>query len=261
MKKILVTAMVFAMMLPLFATDKAPEFKLENMKGKVVKLSDFQKEGLVILDFWATWCAPCKKALPKLSKLHEKYENVNVVTICTDKPRKVAEAKKLVKSQKYKFHTLFDTKGVVSKLYNVTSIPHSIMIAPDGTILYDHTGYQDGDEKKMEAVIDKWVQSKKMLRNKNIKIKKAAINPLGKVEKKVIEEEAVKPKITQKKSGTDLKSSSAKPLIGKPEVKKEAVKLKVETTEKLKNVDSIGKVEEKITDEKEEDSTEEAGNK
>ncbi len=190
--------MLATIMLPLFAANKAPEFKLENMKGKVVKLSDFQKDGLVILDFWATWCAPCKKALPKMSKLHEKYENVNVVTICTDKPRKVANAKKLVKSQKYKFHTLFDTKGTVRKLYNVNNIPHTIVISPKGTILYEHTGYQDGDEKKLEKVIEEWTNTQNLLNAKkpNVKIKKPVLKT--KADKTVSEIEKVEGKVTEK---------------------------------------------------------------
>ena len=243
MKKILIIMMVTVIMLPIFASDKAPEFKLENLKGKIVKLSDFQKEGLVILDFWATWCAPCKKALPKMSKLHEKYDNVNVVTICTDKPRKVSAAKKLVKSQKYKFHTLFDTKGTVRKLYNINNIPRTIIISPDGTIIYDHTGYQEGDEKKLEKVITGWMNAKTMIEDKKSTLKKKGIGtPLGKVEKKEIVEEK---DIKSKKEAVETK------------LKKPALKI----SEKEEEVDPIGKVEDRIKDKTEEEEAEEAGDK
>ncbi len=143
----------------LFAAEKVQDFQLENMKGKMVKLSDFQQEGLVILDFWASWCVPCKKALPKLDELHKEYENVNVVTICTDKPRTKRKAIAEVKSHKYEFHTLFDSKKVVQKQFNIVNIPRTLIIAPDGEILYDHTGYKRGDEEHYKEIIIKWLET------------------------------------------------------------------------------------------------------
>ncbi|MCD6176210.1 MAG: TlpA family protein disulfide reductase [Candidatus Cloacimonetes bacterium] len=158
MKNIFAILLIAFMVIQLTAVDKAGDFKLENLEGKQVKLSDFQKEGLVILDFWATWCVPCKNGLPKLNELHEKYDSVNVIAINTDKPRKKSAAVSHIKSNKFKFQTLFDPKKVVQKQFNITSIPHTIIIDPDGTIIYDHTGYQRGDEKHYEEVIIKWLE-------------------------------------------------------------------------------------------------------
>ncbi len=155
-KKIILTGMIVILTLFISALEKAPDFKLENMKGKQVKLSHFLEEGLVILDFWATWCVPCKKALPELNRIHQEYDSVNVVTVCTDKPRKTDKAKSFIKSNKYKFKTLFDPGKKVRNLYKVTNIPRTFLIAPDGTILYDHLGYNKGDEKHLEEEIRKW---------------------------------------------------------------------------------------------------------
>ena len=142
----------------LVSAEKAGEFKLKNIEGKQVKLSDFQKEGLVILDFWATWCVPCKNGLPKINEIHEKYDNVNVLAINVDKPRKKAAAVSLVKSNRFSFHVLFDSKKIVQKQYNITNIPRTLIIDQDGIIIYDHTGYQRGDEKHYEEVIVKWLE-------------------------------------------------------------------------------------------------------
>jgi len=158
MKNIFIFMMLILLTLQLVAAEKAGDFKLENIEGKQVKLSDFQKEGLVILDFWATWCVPCKNGLPKINELHEKYDNVNVLTINVDKPRKKAAAISTVKSNRFTFHTLFDSKKVVQKQYNITNIPRTLIIDQDGTIIYDHTGYQRGDEKHYEKVIVKWLE-------------------------------------------------------------------------------------------------------
>ena len=161
MKNILVILLIMIVTIQLVAAEKAGEFKLENLEGKQVKLSDFQEKGLVILDFWATWCVPCKNGLPKINELHEKYDSVNVLAINVDKPRKKAAAVSHVKSNRFTFHTLFDPKKIVQKQFNVTNIPRTLIIDQDGTIIYDHTGYQRGDEKHYEEVIIKWLKEQK----------------------------------------------------------------------------------------------------
>ncbi len=162
MKNIFVTILIVVLAIQLMASEKAGEFKLENIDGKQVKLSDFQKEGLVILDFWATWCVPCKNGLPKINELHEKYDNVNVLAINVDKPRKKSNAISHIKSNRFKFHTLFDPKKNVQKQYNITNIPRTLIIDQDGTIIYNHTGYQRGDEKHYEEVIIKWLEDQEI---------------------------------------------------------------------------------------------------
>ena len=161
MKNIIVLALIIVIAFNLSAADKAGDFKLENIDGKQVKLSDLQKEGLVILDFWATWCVPCKNGLPKLNELHKKYDNVTVVAVCADKPRKKDKAVSHIKSNRFSFVTLFDTKSVVQKMFNVSNIPRTIFITPDSNIIYDHTGYQRGDEKHYEEIIIKWLDGQK----------------------------------------------------------------------------------------------------
>ncbi|MCF7794284.1 MAG: TlpA family protein disulfide reductase [Candidatus Cloacimonetes bacterium] len=158
MKKILLSIIVLSVAFVLMADDQAVEFKLENIKGKMVKLSDLQKDGLVIIDFWATWCVPCKNALPKLNELHNKYDNVTVVAISTDKPRKKDKAVSHIKSNRFNFVTLFDPTKTVQKQFNVTNIPRTLMIDPEGNIIYDHTGFQRGDEVEYEEVIQSWLE-------------------------------------------------------------------------------------------------------
>ena len=153
--------LIIIIAIQLTAAEKVGEFKLENIEGKQVKLSDFQKEDLVILDFWATWCVPCKNSLPKINDIHEKYDNVNVLAINVDKPRKKAAAVSHVKSNRFTFHTLFDSKKVVQKQFNITNIPRTLIIDQDGTIIYDHTGYQRGDEKHYEEIIIEWLEKQK----------------------------------------------------------------------------------------------------
>ena len=162
LRNLIITIVLILILNQLFAFDKAQDFKLENMKGKQVKLSDFLEKGPVIIDFWATWCEPCKKELPTLSKIQDMYkDSLTVITISCDKPRSKDKAKAYIKSQKLNVVNLFDTKKNVQKLFNVTSMPRTIIVAPDSTIIFDHTGYQRGDEKHIIETIDNWFQQTK----------------------------------------------------------------------------------------------------
>jgi thiol-disulfide isomerase/thioredoxin len=161
MKKIFFTILIGMLLTQtVFALEKVNDFRLDNLEGKKVSLSQFQKEGLVVLDFWALWCSPCKAFMPKLNELHNKYEKLNVVTINMDKPRAIDKAKNFIRSNRYDFEVLFDTNQSIQKKFNVTSIPRTIVVDSEGNVIYDHIGYQPGDEKKLEEVIMKWLEIK-----------------------------------------------------------------------------------------------------
>lgn len=158
-----ITIVFFLLASCLLADEQIIDFKLEDIDGKYQKLSELQQEGLVILDFWATWCDPCKKALPKLNEIHGKFDDVTVITINIDKPRKKAEAISHIKSNRFQFISLFDPSSNVAKQFNVTSIPRSFILEPGGNIIYDHTGYQRGDEKEFEKIITEWLEKKQSI--------------------------------------------------------------------------------------------------
>ena len=162
MKKLFILSLIILFAISLLANEKqqAPQFELQNMKGEVVKLSDFSNK-LVLLDFWATWCVPCLKELPHLSKLQSKYgEDIQVIAIDVDRPRSISKAKAYIKSNKFDFITLFDSNGEVTDLYNITNPPRTILISPEGEIIFEHDGYKRGDEKQLEAEIVKWISQK-----------------------------------------------------------------------------------------------------
>jgi thiol-disulfide isomerase/thioredoxin len=105
---------------------------------------------VVIVDFWATWCGPCVKALPHLDSLHNKYDNLQVFAVTTDGRRTLQKAKDYIKEKGYTFTVLMDSNREVQRLLNIQAIPETFIITPSRKIHYRHIGYKPGDEVKLE---------------------------------------------------------------------------------------------------------------
>lgn len=148
--KIIVLMIFLVTIIALNAEKKMPDFTLQDVNGKDVKLSNALKTGPVVVDFWASWCQPCLKELPRFDEMQKKYPEVSFLMITIDAPKSTARAKAEVKSKQYGFTTLFDTNQTVKGKLNVSSIPHTFIVKQDGEIAYEHLGYNVGDEKILE---------------------------------------------------------------------------------------------------------------
>lgn len=122
----------------------APEFSLTDLKGRQVALSSLRGKH-VLIDFWATWCPPCKKALPHIQKLSEGTKGLVVLTVNAE-PASVAQP--FLDKYKYTFTTLVDADRSVSANYGVTAIPTTFIIAPDGTVAKRMVGYHSAGQLK-----------------------------------------------------------------------------------------------------------------
>jgi len=112
----------------------APEFKLKDINGKEHSLSDF-RGGYVILDFWASWCGPCKREMPFMKGLYNKYKSkgLKIVGISTD--RQESAWKKALAKLNMPYLQLLDNKGVAGSKYFVRGIPYVLLIDPKGIIV------------------------------------------------------------------------------------------------------------------------------
>ncbi len=148
----------------LFAFDKAIDFTLKDINNKPQKLSELLKKGPVLVDFWATWCKPCLEALPSIEKIHQTYskKGLQVLAISIDDAKNRAKVRPLIKSAGYSFTVLYDENMEVRKSFGGTSVPLTILIDQDGSIIYNHLGYVRGDEKKLEEVIFNFFKNKEL---------------------------------------------------------------------------------------------------
>jgi len=129
----------------------APGFTLETPGGEKVSLGDALAEGPVVLDFWATWCGPCRKALPHLQTLYEthKDEGLTVIAVSTDEPRNRPKINSTVRSLGLTFPVLVDGDKEVARLYRIDAVPTTFLISPAGRVTAYHRGYREGDEKRL----------------------------------------------------------------------------------------------------------------
>lgn len=137
---------------------KAPDFKLTSIDGKTISLSDLDKDPakkgasrVVLLDFWATWCPPCREEAPQLQKLHEKYgkKGLAVVGVALDKGG-ADDVKPFVKKHKLTYTMLVDPSSRIARQYGIRGIPTTYMIDKKGTIRNVHVGYSAGIGKDLE---------------------------------------------------------------------------------------------------------------
>lgn len=135
------------------------DFTLPDMNDRPFSLSSILGEQIIIIDFWATWCAPCMRLMPELEKIHKENDDITVLMISIDNPRAVSRAKSHIRSQKFTMTALFDTNREISNRFQVTDIPHTFVIGYDGSIIYEHTGYVRGDEEELLEKIIEYRQS------------------------------------------------------------------------------------------------------
>ena len=134
----------------------APDFTLRTMSGPNMRLAE-QRGRVVMVNFWATWCGPCRQEMPQLDRLYQKYKSSGFVLLgvnVDDDTRKAADvASKLGVS----FPVLLDTDKAVSKLYDLSTMPSTVLIDRDGKVRYVHrgylTGYEDNYDKQIRELL------------------------------------------------------------------------------------------------------------
>ena len=132
-----------------------PDLKIKLLNGKQTSIHDLLKDGPLLIDFWATWCKPCKKVMKHLDRYHQAYGNhgFKVLMINQDTPRSLGKVKSYIRSQKHTFYVGLDPNQEIAKKLNGQIMPTLILVDRDGTIQWRHQGYIPGEEIEIERQI------------------------------------------------------------------------------------------------------------
>lgn len=142
---------------PVSANAPAADFTLASLKDGNLKLSE-QRGDVIMLNFWASWCGPCREEMPLLNDLHARYESVGfkVWGVNVDANREDAQA--MLSKIPVEFPVLFDAESSVSRLFGVEAMPSSVFIDRDGKVRYVHKGYRSGDEAEYKKIIKELIR-------------------------------------------------------------------------------------------------------
>lgn len=155
---IALTCLMLAGTLQAATLDKAaPDFTLRSLGQHNLKLSE-QAGNVILLNFWASWCAPCRQEMPLLNDLHNKYKALGFSVIGVNVEQETELAKSFISSTPVDFPILFDDSNKASKLYDVSAMPTTVIIDRNGVVRHLHKGYQAGDEKLYQKMVKKLIR-------------------------------------------------------------------------------------------------------
>ena len=130
----------------------APDFSLAARGGGTVQLSSLKGQ-VVMINFWATWCGPCRQEMPLLDQLHAKYEPLGFTLLGVNVEPDSAAATAWLKGMPVTFPILFDTNNAVAEQFGVMGMPSSVFVDREGRVRYVHRGYKPGDEAEYAEMI------------------------------------------------------------------------------------------------------------
>ena len=152
-RRLPVAAMAAAMLAvawPAAANDgavPAPAFSLQSREGTQVALADLRGQ-VVMINFWASWCGPCRQEFPALDQIYAKYKPMGFTLVAINVESEKSDAEKFLGATPVNFPILFDPGNVVSGKYGVSAMPTTILVDRQGRVRWQHRAYKPGDEAK-----------------------------------------------------------------------------------------------------------------
>lgn len=132
---------------------EVPSVDLKDLEGETINTADLQNDGKpIIISFWATWCAPCKKELNTINDLYIDWQDetgVKLIAVSVDDERTKNRVVPYVDSKSWEYEILLDTNGDFKRAMGVNNVPHTFVVDGNGKIVYSHNNYAPGDEYEL----------------------------------------------------------------------------------------------------------------
>ncbi len=154
--------LLLLLLLPILvnADNEAPNFTLPTQNGDEIRLSDLKGQ-VVYLDFWASWCAPCRRSFPWMNRLHKQIDPDQFKIIAINLDSDETQARKFLSNLPAEFTVAFDPKGLTAEAYQLPGMPTSYLIDQQGRVVSRHVGFLVSDTVKIEAAIQQLLQGER----------------------------------------------------------------------------------------------------
>jgi len=138
-----------------------PSVDVKSIDGKTVNTSTFSNDGKpFVINFWATWCTPCKRELSNIAEVYEDWVDetgVKLIAVSIDDTRSMARVAPFVNGKGWEYEVYIDPNSDLKRAMNVPNPPYTVLVDGNGKIVWQHTGYADGDEDELYEIIKKLV--------------------------------------------------------------------------------------------------------
>nr|WP_173346355.1 TlpA disulfide reductase family protein [Pseudoduganella dura] len=129
----------------------APQFELPGKEG-AVQLAQFRGK-LVYVDFWASWCGPCRQSFPWMNEMQARYGARGLQVVGVNLDAKAGDAHLFLAENPARFTIAFDPAGATPRAYGIKGMPSSVLVGPDGKVLFEHAGFKPADRAGLEQQI------------------------------------------------------------------------------------------------------------
>ena len=140
-------------------TRKIPSANIKGLDGKTFDTADFNNDGNpIVISFWATWCAPCKRELNNIAELYDDWQEdtgVKLIAISIDDSRSRSRVLPFVNGAAWDYEVYIDENQDFKRLMGVNNVPHTFLIDGEGNVVWQHNNYADGDEYELFEMITK----------------------------------------------------------------------------------------------------------
>jgi peroxiredoxin len=130
----------------------APDFSALDLSSNKVSLTSYRGQKVVLLDFWATWCGPCRMAMVGLQSLREKYKGQDLEILSLNQAEPAVQVRQFIDRKKYTFHVLLDADQSIGAKYGVRGIPTMVLVDKSGVIQWLQVGYGKDESELQQAV-------------------------------------------------------------------------------------------------------------
>ena len=130
----------------------APDFSTLDLSNRVVALTSYRGQKAVLLDFWATWCGPCRTEMVSLQALQDKFKGQDFEILSLNQGEAADQVSQFITRKKYGFHVLLDADNAVANKYGVRGIPTLVLVDKQGIIQWLQVGYSEGDSQLEQKI-------------------------------------------------------------------------------------------------------------